>query len=145
MVTAISVSISGGNQSASGTKPKAAAISEIECATVNEVTMHDERPQAPERDHEAEQEQQVVDALEDVPEARDDEAQRRLMPARIEPHEAGVAVELEGAHGPARRQEAQRGRDALRRSRSTRGWIAKSERSERIGYSSSTSSSCWFQ
>ena len=44
----------------------------------------DERPQPPERDHEAQQEQQVVDALEDVPEARDDEAQRRLVPARIE-------------------------------------------------------------
>src|SRR6266508_805909 len=32
MVTAIRVSISGGNQSASGTKPKAAAISELERA-----------------------------------------------------------------------------------------------------------------
>ena len=39
MVTAISVSISGGNHSASGTKPNAEAISEIECATVNDVTM----------------------------------------------------------------------------------------------------------
>jgi len=39
MVTAISVSMSGGNQSASGTNPKAEAISEIECPTVNAVTM----------------------------------------------------------------------------------------------------------
>ena len=39
MVTAISVSISGGNQSASGAKPKAEAISVIECATVKEVTI----------------------------------------------------------------------------------------------------------
>src|SRR6266481_8768501 len=39
MVTAISVSTSGGNQSASGTNPNAEAISEIECPTVNEVTM----------------------------------------------------------------------------------------------------------
>ena len=39
MVIAISVSTSGGNQSASGTKPKAEAISEIECPTVNAVTM----------------------------------------------------------------------------------------------------------
>ena len=39
MVTAISVSISGGNHSASGTKPNAAATSEIECPTVNDVTM----------------------------------------------------------------------------------------------------------
>src|ERR1700716_1606625 len=39
MVTAISVSISGGNHSASGTNPRAEAISEIECPTVNDVTM----------------------------------------------------------------------------------------------------------
>jgi hypothetical protein len=39
MVTAISVSISNGNHSASGTKPNAEAISETECATVNDVTM----------------------------------------------------------------------------------------------------------
>ena len=39
IVAAISVSISGGNHSASGTKPNAEAISVIECATVNDVTM----------------------------------------------------------------------------------------------------------
>ena len=43
-----------------------------------------ERPQPPERKHQAEQEQQVIDAFEDVPEARDDEAQCGLLPARIE-------------------------------------------------------------
>ena len=43
----------------------------------------------------------------------DDEPQRRLMPARIEAHEAGIAVELEGAHGAAGRQEAQGRRDPL--------------------------------
>ena len=37
--TAISVSMSGGNQSASGAKPNADAISVTECATVNDVTM----------------------------------------------------------------------------------------------------------
>ena len=37
--TAINVSISGGNHSASGPRLKAEAISVIECATVNEVTM----------------------------------------------------------------------------------------------------------
>ena len=36
---AISVSISGGNHSASGARLYADAISVIECATVNEVTM----------------------------------------------------------------------------------------------------------
>jgi len=39
IVTAINVSMSGGNQSASGTKPKAEAIREIECPTVKDVTM----------------------------------------------------------------------------------------------------------
>ena len=73
----------------------------------------DEGREAPERDDEAEQEQDVVDALEDVPDAGDEEAQRRLMPARIEAHEAGVAVQLEGAHVPARRQEAQGRRHPL--------------------------------
>ena len=38
METAIRVSTRGGNQSASGPKPKADAMSVIECATVNEVT-----------------------------------------------------------------------------------------------------------
>ena len=50
-----------------------------------------ERPQAPERDHQAAKEEQVVDALDDVPEARHHEAQRGLIPAWIEPHEPGYA------------------------------------------------------
>ena len=53
----------------------------------------------------------MVGAVEDVPEAGHDEAQRRLVPARIELHEAGIAVELERADGAAGRQEAQRRRD----------------------------------
>ena len=101
--------------------------------------------EAPERDYEAQQEQEVVDALEDVPEARDEEAQRRLMPARIEAHEAGVAVQLEGAHVAARRQETQGRRHPLAEAVDARMRSAKAERSERIGYSSSTSSSCWLQ
>ena len=95
-------------------------MSDIECATVKAVTMIDERPNAPERDDEAEQEQQVVGAVEDVPEAGAYEAQRRLVPARVEPHEARVAVQLERALGAARRQEAQRRRD-LRREPVKRG------------------------
>ena len=54
-----------------------------------------------------------VDALDDVPEARLHEAQRGLIPAWIEPHEPGIAVELEGADGAAGRQKAQRGGDVL--------------------------------
>ena len=74
-----------------------------------------------------------------------DEAQRGLVPARIEPHEARIAVELEGADGAAGRQEAQRDRRRCRPSRVDAGWIENSERSDSIGYSSRTSSSCWFQ
>ena len=105
----------------------------------------DQRPQPAERDHEADQEQQMVGAFEDVPEARHDEAQRRLMPARIETHQARIAVELERAR--RRRRAAGSAAPSTRCGRSgrTRGWIANSERSDRIGYSSSTSSSCWFQ
>ena len=66
-----------------------------------------QRPEPPERDHQTQQEQQVIDAVEDVEEPELDEAQRRLVPARVEPDEARVAVELEGAHGAARRQEPQ--------------------------------------
>ena len=51
----------------------------------------DERPEAAERDHQAEQEEQVVGAVENVKEARDDEAPRRLVPARIEPHQPRIA------------------------------------------------------
>jgi hypothetical protein len=55
-----------------------------------------ERAEAAEGDHQAEDEQQVVGAIEDVLEAEPDEGERRLVPARIEPHEAGVATVLEG-------------------------------------------------
>ena len=132
-MTAISVSISGGNHSASGTKPKAEAISEIECATVNDGDDDHERPQPPERDHEAEQEEQVVGALEDVPEARLDEAQRGLVPARIETHEAR---DRRGTRRRARRRPGGRKRNAVETfcpSRSTRG----SDRELRNGRSGS--------
>ncbi len=73
----------------------------------------DQRPQAPERHHQADQEQEMVRALEDVPKTRDHEAQRRLMPARIEMHQAGIALELEGPNGAAGRQETQRRRHLM--------------------------------
>ena len=145
MVTAISVSISGGNQSASGTKPKADAISEIECADGERGDDDDERPQPPERDHQAEQEQEVIGAFEDVPEAGHDEAQCGVVPARIEAHEAGIAVEFECANGACGRQEAQRRGDFAAQAGRRAGGSRIRERSDRIGYSSSTSSSCWFQ
>ena len=62
--------MSGGNQSASGARPNAEAISVIECATVNAVTIETSGREAAERDDQAEQEQQMIDAVEDVGEAQ---------------------------------------------------------------------------
>ena len=61
-----------------------------------------ERPEPARRQDQAEKEQQVIETLEDVVEAEPHEAPRRLMPARIERHRAGIADELEGALGMAR-------------------------------------------
>ena len=67
----------------------------------------DKRPQPPERDHQAAQEQQVVVAVENVPEAGHDKTQRGLVPPGIEAYQAGFAPELERARGAAGWQEAQ--------------------------------------
>ena len=72
-----------------GARSYADAISVTECATVKDVTTTTSERKPPERDHQAEQEQQVIDAVEDVEEAVLDEPQRRLMPARVEPDDAG--------------------------------------------------------
>ena len=79
---------------------------------MNDVTTTIERADAPERNHQAEQEQQVIDAVEDVEEAVLDESQRRLVPARIELHDAGIAVHVERALGAAGRKEPQHDVDA---------------------------------
>jgi hypothetical protein len=67
-----------------------------------------QRPEAAKRDDQAGDEQQVVGAVEDVQEAALDEAQRCLVPARVEAHQARIAVELERTLGAAGRQVAQR-------------------------------------
>jgi len=67
----------------------------------------DKRAQPPKRDHQAAQEQQVVGAVENVPEAGHDKTQRGLVPPGIEAHQAGIALELERARGADGRQEAQ--------------------------------------
>src|SRR5258705_13661947 len=74
---------------------------------------HDERQhaQSPERDHQAQYEQQMVGTVENMVKARFDEPQRGLMPARIEPDQSGVAVEFESANRTAGRQKAQRDDD----------------------------------
>ena len=69
-----------------------------------------QRADAAERNHQAEQEQQVIHAAQDVEEPVHDEAPRRLEPARIQRHDARVAVELERALGSARGQQSKRGR-----------------------------------
>ena len=58
-----------------------------------------QRPQAAERQHQAKQEQQVVDAVEDVKEAKLHETPGGLMPARIQANEPRVADVLEGSLG----------------------------------------------
>ena len=56
-----------------------------------------ERAQTTKRNHQAQQEQQVIDTAEDMEEPVHDEPRRGLEPARVEPDETRVAVELERA------------------------------------------------
>src|SRR4030095_2524712 len=67
---------------------------------------HDERSDAPERDDQAHQEQQVIGAIENVQDPERHKAQPRLTPAWIEPDEPGIAGELERPLGTGRRQKA---------------------------------------
>ena len=53
------------------------------------------------------QEQQMIDAVEDVEEALDDEQPHRLRPPRVEMDDAGIVVERQRALGAVRRDEAQ--------------------------------------
>src|ERR1700730_13924007 len=108
MVTAIRVSTSGGNQSPSGTKPKAEAKSEIECPTVKAVTMttSGRRRRNGATRQTRNRRWSVPSRMCQKPEA----TKRGLMPDRIERHQAGLAVELEGPNGAAGRQETQRRR-----------------------------------
>ena len=104
----------------------------------------DERAEPPERDHQAQQEQQVIGAVEDVQEPSVHESPRRLVPARIQPHQAGIAGQLERALRAGRRLVAQHGDDADAEARERR-MDRKVDRSDWIGYSNRTSSSAWFQ
>src|SRR5215471_18700196 len=73
---------------------------------------NDERTQPPERNNQTGEEQQVVGAVENVPEALNHETHHRLMPAWIEIDKTRRAVKLEGAYRAIRWHEAQRGVDA---------------------------------
>ncbi len=68
----------------------------------------DELPELPERYHQTKQEQQVVGPLQDVEESRFDEAPGGLVPARVEPDQARIPVQVEGAHAAGCGQEAER-------------------------------------
>ena len=105
MDRAISVSTRAGNQSARGASPAAEAIRVIEWATVNEGDDEGELAELAERRHQADQEQQMVDAAEDVLEAHGDEVQPGLRPVRVEPDAPRVR---RLAEAPARRRRATR-------------------------------------
>ena len=110
-----------------------------------------ERAKTAKWNHQAEQEQQVIDTAEDMEEAVHDEPRRGLEPARVEPDETRVAVELEGALDLVCRA---RPSDVPDRNRSTvtdrrpavskRVEIESRESGEVTGYSSSTSTNAWF-
>ncbi len=100
--------------------PYADAISVTECATVNDVITIDQRAQLAERNDQAQQEQQVIGAVEDVEEALAREQVERLVPARIEMHDAGVGVDVEGALGLAGLQEPQHDVDLQAEARQAR-------------------------
>ena len=68
-----------------------------------------ERAEAAEWDDEAKQEQQVIGSVQDVPEPLSDEPKRRLVPARIEANQPGIAGKLEGAHRATGWKEAENG------------------------------------
>src|SRR5437588_690502 len=72
----------------------------------------DERPQPPKRDHEAQQEQQMIGPVEDVKEPEPDEGHRRLQPTGVQSDKTRIARKLERTDSPARRQEPEDRDDA---------------------------------
>src|SRR5712692_3966021 len=62
----------------------------------------------------------MIRAIQNVKEPKLDEAQGRLMPTRIQPHQAGIANELESANFSIRRQKADRGDHLQAEPRKTR-------------------------
>ena len=60
-----------------------------------------EWPEAAERDHQAEQEQQVIGSIQDVEEPSSTEPQRRLMPSGIEPDDPGSPVSSNARSTPS--------------------------------------------
>ncbi len=105
---------------------------------------HDQQRRQPaERDHEAEQEEQVIDAVQDMEKAQRDEASGGLVPAWIQADESGIAGQLERALRARRRHESQDGDDLHAQPRQRR--LDRERRSIRrdVGYSNSTSIIAW--
>ena len=105
---AISVSTSGGNQRLPGARPEADGDERDRMRDREGRHDQHQRAEPAERDDQAEQKQQMIRAVEDVQESELHEAPRGLVPSRVEPHEAGIARELEHAFGAGRRLVAQR-------------------------------------
>src|SRR5437016_2697293 len=71
-----------------------------------------ERTEAAEGDHQAEQKQEMVNAVKNVEKTQVDKTQSRLLPPRVEPDEAGIADEFERADSAAGCQKPKDGDDA---------------------------------
>ena len=103
---AIAASTNGGNHAPDGARPKAAPTSVNEWATVNVVTIARICRQSRNGNDEAQQEQEVVDAGQDVRDAEADESRRGAVPRRIECHGSRQARDHHRATGLAWRQVA---------------------------------------
>src|SRR6266566_2409767 len=90
----------------------------------------DQRAEAAERDHQAEQEQQVVGPVQDVEEAELDEPASGLMPSGIQVDQSRIANELIGANGAAGRKETENGYHS--RGQSLEPWVNRNRGSVRL-------------
>src|SRR5215472_1588837 len=80
----------------------------------------DEHAKPAERNHQAQQKQEVVGSVEDMEKAQVHKAQSSLMPAWIETNQAGVAIEFERANFAPRKNQAQNRDDAQPQARKPR-------------------------
>src|SRR5205809_7094396 len=83
-----------------------------------------ERAETAERDHQAEQEQKMVGAVKNVEKTQVDEAEGGLVPARVEPDEAGFPGKSEGRNSPpggTKRRKSAKGRAKA----GDAGWMEK--------------------
>ena len=87
----------------------------------------------------------MIDAVEDVKEAELDEPERRLMPARIEPHEARIAVNSKARSAPPGGRNRMHDVDAHAQARQLRTRSRTSTDRTESGTRTATSSSPCFQ